>query len=180
MDFGTRDYETILPECGEATVISIKDSNEMGIYVSLLEFDNIEGLLLFSEISRRRVRSIAKLIKVGRKEIVSIIRVDNDKSYIDVSKRQITEIEISYMKKKRCFGKIGNLISNNIARSLSLNFEETRLRWAWQLSRKFLHLVKSFKIISKSEMFLITSIDLSVCELKFFHDNLKKKYLLAI
>lgn len=175
MDFSTRDYENILPECGEATVISIKDSNEMGIYVSLLEFDNIEGLLLFSEISRRRIRSIAKLIKVGRKEIVSIIRVDNDKSYIDVSKRQITEIEISYMKKKRLFGKIGNLISNNIARSLSLNFEETRLRWAWQLSRKFLHLVKSFKIISRYKRFLITSIDLSTCELKFFYDNLKKK-----
>jgi len=100
MDFSTRDYESVLPECGNATIISIKDSNEMGIYVSLIEFDNIEGLLLYSEVSRRRIRSMTKLIKTGKKEIVSIIRVDIDKSYIDVSKRQITDIETSYMKKK--------------------------------------------------------------------------------
>ena len=50
MNINSRDYENILPECGSPTVISIKDSNEMGIYVSLLEFDEIEGLLLFSEV----------------------------------------------------------------------------------------------------------------------------------
>ena len=49
MDFNTRDYEIILPEYGTATIISVKDSNEMGIYVNLLEFDNIEGLLLFQK-----------------------------------------------------------------------------------------------------------------------------------
>ena len=66
----------------------------MGIYVSLLEYENMEGLLLLSEISRRRIRSLTKLIKIGRKEIVSVIRVDDKKSYVDVSKRQISEIEI--------------------------------------------------------------------------------------
>lgn len=105
MNINCRDYENILPECGSATVVSIKDSNEMGIYVSLLEFGEVEGLLLFSEVSRRRIRSMAKLIKKGKKEIVSVIRVDNDKSYIDVSKRQISEIEVNYMKKKEIMEK---------------------------------------------------------------------------
>jgi len=175
MDFCTRDNENLFPECGTTTISSIKDSNEMGIYVSLLEFDNIEGLLLFSEVSRRKIRSITKLIKIGKKEIVSIIRVDNDKSYIDVSKRQITEIEINVMKKKRIFGKIGNLISNNIGRFLCLNFEENRLRWVWQLCRKFNHILKAYKQVLKIDKFFITSIDFSEKEIKVLFDHLKKK-----
>lgn len=37
----------------------------MGAYVSLLEYNGIEGMILLSELSRRRIRSITKLIKVG-------------------------------------------------------------------------------------------------------------------
>lgn len=36
----------------------------MGAYVSLLEYNNIEGMILLSELSRRRIRSVNKLIKV--------------------------------------------------------------------------------------------------------------------
>jgi hypothetical protein len=35
----------------------------MGAYVSLLEYNGIEGMILLSELSRRRIRSITKLIK---------------------------------------------------------------------------------------------------------------------
>jgi translation initiation factor 2 subunit 1 len=82
---------------------------EMGAYVSLLEYNGIEGMILLSELSRRRIRSINKLIKVGthspqpatrhhpltlasplqvgRQEAVMVLRVDKDKGYIDLSKR---------------------------------------------------------------------------------------------
>eukprot|EP00894_Picocystis_sp_ML_P002522 jgi/Pico_ML_1/53039/g3659.t1 len=59
----------------------------MGAYVSLLEYNNIEGMILLSELSRRRIRSINKLIKVGRQEPVMVLRVDTEKGYIDLSKR---------------------------------------------------------------------------------------------
>lgn len=51
----------------------------MGAYVNLLEYNNIEGMILLSELSRRRIRSINKLIRVGRNECVVVIRVDKDK-----------------------------------------------------------------------------------------------------
>ena len=37
------------------------------------------GMILLSELSRRRIRSINKLIRVGRTEIVIVLRVDKDK-----------------------------------------------------------------------------------------------------
>lgn len=44
-----------------------------------LEYDNIEGMILLSELSRRRIRSIQKLIRVGRNEVVVVLRVDREK-----------------------------------------------------------------------------------------------------
>lgn len=51
----------------------------MGAYVKLLEYDNIDGMILLSELSRRRIRSIQKLIRVGRNEVVVVLRVDKEK-----------------------------------------------------------------------------------------------------
>ncbi len=48
-------------------------------YVELLEYDNIEGMILLSELSRRRIRSINKLIRVDRNECVVVLRVDKEK-----------------------------------------------------------------------------------------------------
>lgn len=45
----------------------------------LLEYNNIEGMILFSELSRRRIRSVNKLIRVGRTEVVVVLRVDKEK-----------------------------------------------------------------------------------------------------
>jgi S1 RNA binding domain len=44
--------------------VQVTSIQEMGAYVHLLEYDNTEGMILLSELSRRRIRSINKLIKV--------------------------------------------------------------------------------------------------------------------
>ena len=51
-------------------------------------------MILLSELSRRRIRSINKLIRVGRTEPVVVIRVDKDKGYIDLSKRRVSPEDI--------------------------------------------------------------------------------------
>lgn len=49
------------------------------VIVKLLEYDDIEGMILLSELSRRRIRSIQKHVKVGKNEVVVVMRVDTDK-----------------------------------------------------------------------------------------------------
>lgn len=51
----------------------------MGVYVKLLEYDNIDGMILLSELSRRRIRSMQKLVRIGSNEAVVVIRVDKEK-----------------------------------------------------------------------------------------------------
>ena len=51
----------------------------MGAYVTLQEYGNIEGMIMLSELTRRRIRSINKLVRIGRSECVAVIRVDEEK-----------------------------------------------------------------------------------------------------
>lgn len=62
---------------------------EMGAYVKLLEYDNIDGMILLSELSRRRIRSIQKLIRVGRNEVVVVLRVDKEKGRLRYARLQL-------------------------------------------------------------------------------------------
>lgn len=57
-------YEAKYPEVDDVVMVQVKSIAEMGAYVSLLEYNGIEGMILLSELSRRRIRSITKLIKV--------------------------------------------------------------------------------------------------------------------
>jgi len=74
-----RMYENPYPEVDDYVLVQVKSVAEMGAYVELLEYNNIEGMILLSELSRRRIRSINKLIRVGRQEVVVVLRVDKEK-----------------------------------------------------------------------------------------------------
>ncbi|KAF3544967.1 hypothetical protein DY000_02002241 [Brassica cretica] len=98
-----RMYESKYPEVDMAVMIQVKNIADMGAYVSLLEYNNIEGMILFSELSRRRIRSVSSLIKVGRIEPVMVLRVDKEKGYIDLSKRRELYVNIGWpLYRKHC------------------------------------------------------------------------------
>lgn len=74
-----RFYKEKYPEVEDVVMVNVRSIAEMGAYVHLLEYNNIEGMILLSELSRRRIRSINKLIRVGKTEPVVVIRVDKEK-----------------------------------------------------------------------------------------------------
>ena len=74
-----RMYSESYPSIDDLVVVQVKSVVEMGAYCSLLEYNNIEGMILMSELSRRRIRSVNKIIRVGRQEIVAVLRVNQEK-----------------------------------------------------------------------------------------------------
>jgi translation initiation factor 2 alpha subunit (eIF-2alpha) len=66
----------------------------MGAYVKLLEYDNIDGMILLSELSRRRIRSIQKLIRVGRNEVVVVLRVDKEKGKYNRQLHDLVDVDL--------------------------------------------------------------------------------------
>ncbi|GMP23490.1 hypothetical protein CsSME_00001067 [Camellia sinensis var. sinensis] len=118
-----RMYETRYPEVDMAVMIQVKNIADMGAYVSLLEYNNIEGMILFSELSRRRIRSVSSLIKVGRIEPVMVLRVDKDKGYIDLSKRRVSEEEIQTCEERYNKSKLVHSIMRHVAETMILDLE---------------------------------------------------------
>ncbi|KAL3652256.1 hypothetical protein CASFOL_001937 [Castilleja foliolosa] len=147
MNLECRMYEAKYPEVDHAVMIQVKSMADSGAYVSLLEYNNIEGMILFSELSRRRIRSISSLIKVGRIEPVMVLRVDKEKGYIDLSKRRVSEEEIQGCEERFNKSKLVHSIMRHVAETLKLDLEDLYIHVGWPLYRKYGHAFEAFKLI---------------------------------
>lgn len=141
-----RYYENKLPEVDELTVVNVRQIAEMGAYVRLLEYDNTEGMILLSELSRRRIRSIQKLIRVGRNEVVVVLRVDKEKGYIDLSKRRVSPEDIAKCEERYNKSKAVHSIMRNVADKHGIVLETLYESVGWPLYKKYGHAYDAFKL----------------------------------
>lgn len=139
----------------------------MGAYVKLLEYDNIDGMILLSELSRRRIRSIQKLIRIGRNEVVIVLRVDKEKGecnvggqqgrysnvsclqilgYIDLSKRRVSPEDVIKCEERYNKSKAVHSILRHVAEATQTPLETLYQQIAWPLNRKYGHSHDAFKI----------------------------------
>lgn len=141
-----RFYEEKYPEIESFVMVNVKQIAEMGAYVKLLEYDNIDGMILLSELSRRRIRSIQKLIRVGRNEVVVVLRVDKEKGYIDLSKRRVSPEDIIKCEERYNKSKMVHSIMRHVAEKTNVPLEELYADIGWPLNKKYGHAVDAFKL----------------------------------
>ncbi|KAH9824644.1 Eukaryotic translation initiation factor 2 subunit alpha [Teratosphaeria destructans] len=141
-----RFYEERYPEIDSFVMVNVKSIAEMGAYVKLLEYDNIDGMILLSELSRRRIRSIQKLIRVGRNEVVVVLRVDKEKGYIDLSKRRVSPEDIVKCEERYNKSKMVHSIMRHVAEKTNTPIEELYQDIGWPLNKKYGHAIDAFKL----------------------------------
>jgi len=139
-----RMYENEFPEVDEVVMVQVRSIAEMGTYVALLEYNNIEGMILLSELSRRRIRSINKLIRVGKQEICMVLRVDQDKGYIDLSKRRVSPEDVQKCDERFQRSKAVHSIMRHVSELNHIAMEELYRQTAWRLYLKFGHAYEAF------------------------------------
>jgi len=141
-----RFYEEKYPEIDSFVMVNVKQIAEMGAYVKLLEYDNIDGMILLSELSRRRIRSIQKLIRVGRNEVVVVLRVDKEKGYIDLSKRRVSPEDVVKCEERYNKSKMVHSIMRHVAEKTGTPLEELYADIGWPLNKKYGHAIDAFKL----------------------------------
>ncbi|KRX45777.1 Eukaryotic translation initiation factor 2 subunit 1 [Trichinella nativa] len=149
-----RFYADKYPQVEDTVVVTVRSIAEMGAYVSLLEYNNIEGMILLSELSRRRIRSVNKLIRVGRSECVVVIRVDEDKGYIDLSKRRVytkdlIECEERFAKAKAVYSILRH-VADQLGYDSDNQLEDLLNRTAWHFDRKYNKKAASYEVFKKA------------------------------
>ncbi|XP_055704648.1 eukaryotic translation initiation factor 2 subunit 1 [Phlebotomus papatasi] len=181
MVLSCRFYKDKYPEVEDVVMVNVRSIAEMGAYVYLLEYNNIEGMILLSELSRRRIRSINKLIRVGKTEPAVVIRVDKDKGYIDLSKRRVSVEDVEKCTERFSKAKAVNSILRHVADILNFEsddqLEDLYQKTAWHFEEKYKSKAHAFDIFKQAvvDPSILAECGLEERTLDVLLDNIKRK-----
>ncbi len=102
-------------------------------------------MILASEMSRKRVKYIKKLVKEGREEVLRVIRVDPNQGYIDLSKKSVQSEEIEEFKEYYYQSKKVHEIMKILAFKVKMDLEKLYIQVGWPLYKVFGHAYTAFK-----------------------------------
>ena len=106
-------YNKKFPVVDEVVIGKIDNINELGINVSLIQYDNIKGYISYSEVSRKKKFNVNKILTVGKETHLIVINVDPDKGFVDLSKRTINDEEVALFDEKyKVYIKLYNMFRN--------------------------------------------------------------------
>ncbi|KAG9395261.1 Translation initiation factor 2 alpha subunit [Carpediemonas membranifera] len=140
-----RFYEDEFPKVDELCLVRFDSVDNTGCYyVSLLEYDMKQGMILQSEISRRRVRSVSKIARVGQVHVASVLRVDSQHGFIDLSKKNVEESEVHMAEERYANAKLVHTVMAQLAAITEIPLLELNEHITWPLYRKYKHGYNAF------------------------------------
>jgi translation initiation factor 2 subunit 1 len=103
-------YNKTKPDVDDIVACKINRITDSGIYVELLEYDNIQGYIPLKEISTHRYRSLSGIINENDIEFIQVTVVDDN--YIDLTRKYINEDKkVKILKKYSLLKKMYNIIN---------------------------------------------------------------------
>ena len=113
-----------MPEQGEIVLATVTKVMDHGSYVTLDEYDNIQGFLHISEIAPGWIRSINRFVKDGEKKVLLVKKVNLKRGDIDLSLKQISKDQKKQkLKEVKKFEK-GKTLLQNVKEKAKLSDEE--------------------------------------------------------
>ena len=131
-DMDCRYYEREFPEVEDLVMVQVNRIEDHGAYVSLLEYGNLEGLILVSELSKRRIRSISKLVRVGQIQCCAVMRVE--KGNVDLSKKKVRSDEARLFEAKFANAKSVHSLMRHVASHHTIAVAEVCRSISWPVS----------------------------------------------
>ena len=86
-----RFYKKEIPNIDEIVICHVERIQDYCIYVKLIEYNNIEGMVQLADASTRRKRRSKCLLKVNKKYPLLVIRVDESNNFIDLSNKFLSK-----------------------------------------------------------------------------------------
>ncbi len=80
-----------MPEQGEIVLATVTKIMDHGAYVTLDEYDNLQGFLHVSEIAPGWIRSVNRFVKNGEKKVLLVKKVNPQRGDIDLSLKQVSK-----------------------------------------------------------------------------------------
>ena len=80
------------PEDGELVLCTVTSVQFHSVFVDIDDYAR-GGMIHISEVSPGRIRNIRDFVKEGKKVVCKVLRINEEKGYIDLSLRRVNETE---------------------------------------------------------------------------------------
>ncbi|KAG5858996.1 translation initiation factor 2 subunit alpha [Encephalitozoon hellem] len=125
------------PREGEIVMGRVVSIGGDGLTLNLLEYGDLEGLVLLGELSKRRVKSIQQVTKVGNIEICNVLKVDEERGYIDLSMSKVTENEKAECRETSAKNKLAYHIMLKAAKRLKMEVSDLYEKMGYDKEEEF-------------------------------------------
>ena len=113
-----------MPEQGEIVLATVSRVMDHGAYVTLDEYDGIQGFLHISEIAPGWIRSINRYVKENEKKVLLVKKVDPSRGDIDLSLKQVSKDQKKHkLKEVKKFEK-GKTLLKSVQEKVNLSDQE--------------------------------------------------------
>ena len=158
-----RMYENKYPQIEDLVYVKIDEKLDIGSYeVSLLEYDNIKGILFTYEKSNsKRKKIVNNNIPMGKELIVRVLRIDSQKGFIDLSNKNLKEEEKKEITQK--FGKskavegIIKILSVHTNKSMEFLYKNI----IWPLYKTYQHALDALKCLLNGDTHIFENLKIS-------------------
>ncbi len=113
-----------MPEQGEIVIATVTKVMDHGAYVTLDEYDEIQGFLHISEIAPGWIRSINRFVKENEKKVLLVKKVNTKRRDIDLSLKQVSKDQKKRKLKEVKNYEKGKTLLKNVQEKTNLSDDE--------------------------------------------------------
>ena len=147
-----------MPEQGEIILATVTKVMDHGAYVTLDEYDDIQGFLHISEIAPGWIRSVSRFVKDGEKKVLLVKKVKAGD--IDLSLKQVSKDQKKQKLKEVKKYEKGKTLLENLQEKTKLTDEEIE-KLEDKLYTKFDSVYDGFMEIARNGISIVTDLKLS-------------------
>ncbi len=161
------------PEEGDLVLCTVTSVQFHSVFVDMDEYSR-SGMIHISEVSPGRIRNIRDFVKEGKKIVCKVLRINEEKGYIDLSLRRVNESEkrrkIDDVKKEQNAEKIVEIAAGKIG----IKTEQLYNEISEKVMKNYASLHEFFEEASKDENAL-ESLVLDKKHLKIIDETIKQR-----
>lgn len=141
-----------LPEEEEIVLCKVTQLFPNSVFVDLLEFNNLQGMIHISEIAPGRIRNLRDYVSLGRQMVCKVLRIDHEKGHIDLSLRRVNSnqrtAKLDEIKQELKSESLIKAISKKLNRPLAQLYDQI----AKIIFKEYSHLYLCFKDVVSGEI----------------------------
>ena len=149
-----------MPEQGEIVLATITKVMDHGAYVTLDEYDDVQGFLHISEIAPGWIRSVSRFVKDGEKKVLLVKKINSKRGDIDLSLKQISKDQKKQKLKEVKKYEKGKTLLENLQEKTKLTDEEIE-KLEDKLYTKFDSVYDAFMEIARNGIDIIKELKLA-------------------